>query len=143
MNYIINQSTLFLEFKNNELVIEELDRSYTDSINNIKKILEKSCIYYGSTLKGRIAGSKNYIKGRYKMPIIISEKYKLIFFYIKDNDNNIFWFNFALIKDYQHINKDVKIEFANGKFKMINISYTIFNNQMLKSSRLLVIYTSR
>ena len=143
MNYIINEKTLFLEEQKNELIIEELDNKYVDNVTNIKKVLENSCIYYGSTLKGRIKGSKNYIKSYYKIPIIISEKYHLIFFYLKDNDNKVYWFNFKLIKDYQQINKMIKIEFINGYHKLINTSYTVFNNQILKCSRLLVIYTSR
>ena len=49
--------------------------------NNIKSILNESCISYGSSLNGRIKGSKWALKSKYKLPIVVSEKEKLVFFF--------------------------------------------------------------
>lgn len=109
--------------------------------NNIKNILNESCISYGSSLNGRINGSKWALKSKYKLPIVVSEKEKLVFFPVKEMGKEI-WVNFEMINDVKKYKDYVKVEFKNGLKVDINVSYTIFNNQVLKASRLWIIFLS-
>ena len=109
--------------------------------NNIKNILNESCISNGSSLNGRINGSKWALKSKYKLPIVVSEKEKLVFFPVKEMGKEI-WVNFEMINDVKNYKDDVKVEFKNGLKVDINVSYTIFNNQVLKASRLWIIFLS-
>lgn len=109
--------------------------------NNIKSILNESCISYGSSLNGRIKGSKWALKSKYKLPIVVSEKEKLVFFPVKEMGKEI-WVNFEMINDVKRYKDSVKVEFKNGLKVDINVSYTVFNNQVLKASRLWIIFLS-
>ena len=142
MNYIINKNTNFLFFDGNNTLINEVNNQLCFKTNVINDILNNSCIYYGSTLKGRIISCKKLINSYYKIPVIISEKNNLLFFYINDN-NLIYWFNFLNIKDYYKKDKKLIVEFINDFKLVLNISYSVFHNQILKCSRLLIVYSSR
>ena len=142
MNYIINKNTNFLFFDGNNTLINEVNNQLCFKTNVINDILNNSFIYYGSTLKGRIISCKKLINSYYKIPVIISEKNNLLFFYINDN-NLIYWFNFLNIKDYYKKDKKLIVEFINDFKLVLNISYSVFHNQILKCSRLLIVYSSR
>lgn len=70
----INNNTLFMEFNGENTIVHEEDNQLKFVGNLLNSILNFSCIYYGSSLKGRIMGSKNILGGCYKLPIMISEK---------------------------------------------------------------------
>ena len=139
MNYIINTRTLYVMFDGKNTIINEYGTEIVFNGNLVNDILENSCIYYGSTLKGKMIGSKNLINSRYKLPIIINDRKNLIFFKITNN-KEIIWFNFNKIKDYKKNNLFITIYFINNYSKNFMISWSIFNNQILKSSRLLMVY---
>lgn len=144
MDYIINKNTCFLMFDGKNTVINELATELVIQGNTLKNILESSCEYYGSSLKGRIIGARNIIKSRYKIPIIISEKNNILFFPLSGKKNGeVIWFNFGMIKSYEKDGEFVSITFDNGEIKKFMISYTILNNQILKCSRMLIIYMNR
>lgn len=142
MDYIINKNTNFILFDGNNTCIYEINNNLLFKGNVINDILNESCIYYGSTLKGRIVSCKKIINSYYKVPIIISEKNNLLFFYVNAN-NIIYWFNFLNIKEYYKYNNNLMVVFNNEFNLTLNISYSVFHNQILKCSRLLVIYNSR
>lgn len=142
--YIIKKDTLFIHSDGFNTNIKELNKNIEFYGNIDKKILNDSCIYYGSSLQGRIKGSKSLLNGKYKLPIIISEKNKIIFFPIKDSfKNEVYWFNFDLIKDYKRENNLVRIIFSNDESLKLSASFTIFNNQIYKCSRLWLNYLTR
>lgn len=142
--YIINNQTLFLYFNGENTIVMEDKKEFIFRGNVLKRILNDSCIYYGSSYLGRLKGSKGLLTGKYKLPIIISEKNNIIFFPIKESKNqNIIWFNFTMIKNYNKINNFLEVEFKNKIIKEFILSYTIFNNQMFKCSRLWLIYLTR
>ena len=142
MKYIINNNTVYLKVKNEDVYVKEINNEITLR-ENILKLLNNSCIYYGSSLKGRILGAKSLIKSKYKLPLIISEKNNLYFINIKDKNGYEYWFNFQYIKDYKYVDNLLKIFFIFDNFISINCSWTVFNNQMLKCSRLYVVYSMR
>ena len=142
MNYIINNNTVYLKVKNEDVYVKEINNEMILN-ENIIKVLNNSCIYYGSSLKGRILGAKSLIKSKYKLPLIISEKNNLFFINIKDKNGYEYWLNFQYVKDYIYVDNLLKIFFEYDKSLLINCSWTIFNNQMLKCSRLYVVYSMR
>ncbi len=135
----INKNTLFLMFDGVNTILKEEEKEYRVLGNEVKKILNDSCIYYGSSLLGRIKGSKNLLQGRYKLPVVISERNNIIFFPIKDGDD-IVWLNFKNIISYKRLDKAVEVTFINNYKKCFNSTITVFNNQLLKCSRLWLVF---
>ena len=61
MEYIINKDTYYLMFDGCKTVIKELSTELVIPGDNLMDILDNSCKYYGSSLKGRLVGTKNLI----------------------------------------------------------------------------------
>lgn len=144
-NYIINDKTLWLEIKENKVFINEINYRKIISDINLEQVINNSCLFYGSSLTGRKKGSQSLLGEMYKIPIIIKENKCLIAFPIASNKNkrNI-WFIYNNIKEYHQISKSkILIEFINGSKEIFYTSYYKFNQQILRSSRLYVIYNSR
>ena len=123
----INNNTLFMEFNGENTIVHEEDNQLKFVGNLLNSILNFSCIYYGSSLKGRIMGSKNILGGCYKLPIMISEKNNIIFFPI----------------NYEKSQNGIVVLFKNGEKKCFSITPAKFNNQLLKCSRLWLVYLTR
>lgn len=144
MDYIINKDTYYLMYDNNKTVIKELSTELVIPGNNLKEILENSCEYYGSSLQGRVIGARNLIKSRYRIPIMVSEKNNILFFPLSGKKNGeVIWFNFNMIKSYEKDGEFVSITFNDGVTKRFMISYAILNNQIMRCSRMLIIYMNR
>ena len=142
MDYIINNKTNYLLFDGKNTIINENGNDLILINNRIDEILNNSCIFYGSTLIGRKTAAKRLISSRYKMPILINEVNNLLFFSVK-NKSEIIWFNFSRVVDFKKNNEVIKVIFKDNYYKRFNISWSIFNNQILKSSRLLYVFNSR
>lgn len=144
-NYIINENTNFLMQKEDKIFINELSTPIFIKNISIKRILEDSCNFYGCTFQGRKNGSKYLLNENYKLPIILKEKSLLIVFPLNSlRSNNNIWIVYSNIKDYYQLSKSkVLVEFKNGFQQVFNVSYYIFHNQILKCSRLIVIYNNR
>ncbi|CDF19993.1 putative uncharacterized protein [Clostridium sp. CAG:609] len=135
----INGKTLIIYYNNFNTVMINTDGKIIINGNFIRSILNKSCIFYGSSLNGRLKGSKDLLKCRYKLPIIISESNRLIFFPV----NKYFWINFNMIESFEKKENHTIITFKNGYKRSIFVSYRVVNNQMLKCSRLWLEYLER
>lgn len=135
----ISGKTLIIYYNNFNTVMINTDGKIIISGNYIRSILNKSCIFYGSSLNGRLKGSKDLLKCRYKLPIIISESNRLIFFPV----NKYFWINFNMIESFEKKENHTIITFKNGYKRSIFVSYRVVNNQMLKCSRLWLEYLER
>lgn len=135
----ISGKTLIIYCDNFNTVVINTDGKIIINGNFIRSILNKSCIFYGSSLNGRLKGSKDLLKCRYKLPIIISESNRLIFFPV----NKYFWINFNMIESFEKKENHTIITFKNGYKRSIFVSYTVVNNQMLKCSRLWLEYLER
>ena len=139
--YKLNKEVLYLENDGLNTNIYTINGDLSFKGNVIKDILNESCICYGSSLSGRIKGSKYALKSKYKLPVIISEKERLVFFPIKEMGKEI-WFNFDNIKEVKKNKDKVFVIFKSGLKIGIDVSYTVFNNQILKTSRLWIIFLS-
>ena len=118
---------------------------YIESDLTPREIINKNCEYYGSSLEGRIIGAKTLVGNSYKTPIIISEYLNFIMFptsSIRESDCS--WININHI-DYYYSNKKgfVNIVFTNKEKTTINISIDILENQILKASRLKLVFLER
>lgn len=138
----ITNNTLFIEYDGDNTLVRENELDYVFGGNLLKNILNNSCIYYGSSLLGRKIGSKNILGDCYKTPLIISEKNNIIFFPIKDK-SKVMWISFNNINGFKKEKNGVMLEFKNGYSMFINVSNTILNNQILKCSRLWMVYLAR
>lgn len=135
----ISGKTLIIYYNNFNTVVINTDGKIIINGNFIRSILNKSCIFYGSSLNGRLKGSKDLLKCRYKLPIIISENNRLIFFPV----NKYFWINFNMMESFEKKENHTIITFKNGYKRSIFVSYRVVNNQMLKCSRLWLEYLER
>ena len=106
----ISGKTLIIYYNNFNTVMINTDGKIIINGNFIRSLLNKSCIFYGSSLNGRLKGSKDLLKCRYKLPIIISESNRLIFFPV----NKYFWINFNMIESFEKKENHTIITFKNG-----------------------------
>lgn len=128
-DYIINQKTLAIIKENTLTRIIEVDNSLVIN-KNILKIIDSSCRYYGSSYKGRIEGSKNILKNKYKLPILINDN--LLFFPLNDNiNNNLLFLNYKMLQNYQKNGNKLILIFANNIMLTINCSDNKLKNSLV------------
>lgn len=143
-NYIINENTLMLipqEF-NTALIIEKDSENVI--LNKCLNIVDYSCRFYGSSLKGRLAGTKFLTNFKYKCPIVISEKKEIIMFPTNSfKDDSCIWINPSAIKLAKGNEYSVELLLKNNKKYLLNTSEFVINNQILKSSYLFSILRSK
>ena len=137
MPYIIKEKTLalipygskthVLEYSNDEMIEEPL-----------LQILEHNCILSGSTLEGRRKGSSSLIGANYKPPIVIDEVKKLMLIPTHSHRNpKCIWLVLQNILNYQiKNNQKVTVAFKNNQKIDLEISYSIFDKQVLRAARL-------
>ena len=137
-DYIINGETVvMMSISNSSCRIYEAENVFEVDIS-LKEILEESCKYFGSSLEGRIESSKYHLKYDYKLPIIIDENREIIIFPTKSyNSLNSYVIFINQIKDYEKTDNGIKIILKNNKVIEINESFGIFENQYLRSLKLL------
>ena len=135
-SYEINNSTLALiALDNKTKVIEEEREFFIDKTPS--NILEESCEYFGSSYLGRKIGTKNLIGITHKSPIIIEESREIIFFPTSSPRlNNCSWISLNNIKNFIKNNEKTKIIFDNQKEIIVDVSFCIMENQILRASLL-------
>lgn len=135
-NYIINNNTLAIIPINGKCeVIEKFQTLYLNI--STYELISANCLYYGSSLKGRIDSANYYLGSKYKCPILISEKNKIIMFPTSSSNNdNCIWFNYEGIKEYKVNDNNILVTLTNGKNINVKISKNSFSSQIFKSSRL-------
>ena len=129
-SYEINNSTLALiALDNKTKVIEEEREFFIDKTPS--NILEESCYL------GRKIGTKNLIGITHKSPIIIEESREIIFFPTSSPRlNNCSWISLNNIKNFIKNNEKTKIIFDNQKEIIVDVSFGIMENQILRASLL-------
>ena len=142
--YEINNETLAIIPKSkNKSIVYEKDNNYVVE-ESTEKIMEDSCVYFGSSLKGRQDGSKKILNTNHKVPIVIEETSKIIFFpTASPRLEKCSWINLNNIVKYEKHDKGCKITFKDKKVVILPISYGMINNQILRASRLQYILNER
>ena len=145
MKYEISKGTLAV-LPNDEktsLVYEDGERYVVEQTPY--EIMESSCLYFGSSYKGRKEGSRNILGAEYKVPIIIDDSENLIVFPTTSPlSSDCVWVSLKHLKSYEKIDSyNTKIIFNNGKEIIVPCSYRSIENQVSRASRLDFVMRSR
>lgn len=143
-DYEINSSTLALiPLGENESLVMEEEESYTVKQKS-SDIIDHSCKFFGSSLKGRYEGASELLGYSYKIPIVIEESRDIIFFPTASLTSlKCYWISLNHISKYEAIGKNTLLTFKNGKKITIQSSKYSFENQILRASRLENILSKR
>ena len=135
--YEINTQTLaIIPINKNKSKIIEKNKEFTINSSTIK-IIDDSCKFFGSSYEGRFCGTKALTGITYKSPIIIEESRKMIFFPTSSpRSSSCIWLSFNNIDDYYSEGNYSIIKFSCGKVIKLHVSFTIIDNQVLRSTRL-------
>ncbi len=136
-NYEINENTLAIFPIEKDIVqVYEIDTSFL-VYSTPTKIMEESCLYFGSSLEGRKKGTQAMIGVCQRSPIIVEESSNLIFFPLsskvyKDNA----WICFNKIVKYYKDKNGLVFQFTNHQKIVLDSSYEMADYQILRSTRL-------
>lgn len=141
-NYYINKNTLaIIPYGENKSLIYEGDkRIIVDRRPN--SIIKFNCLIYGSSIDGRLLSCKRIVGYRYKTPILIKEDERILFFPTSSPRlKSCSWISLENINNYyfDNVEKHCVINFNNNVSLDLYISYGVFNNQVLRSTRYLSI----
>ena len=136
-NYEINNETMALIPLSKEKVkVLEYEEEFILDMN-ATQIMENSCQYFGSSLEGRRKGTEVMIGVNYKAPIIVEETFGLIFFLLSSaRYHDTPWISLKYVNKYYKEGKNVVLEFLNGRKILLNVTFGIFDNQLLRATRL-------
>ena len=96
------------------------------------ELIDEMCIYYGSSLKGRIEAINQTLSIKQKAPVLISEVLEIIYFpTLSYKHKDCEWINYNQILHVKSagLNK-TKIEFISGYAYEIDINSRIIKNQI-------------
>ena len=144
LDYEINMSTYAIISLENKCtkVIEEENEFIVEK--DTMSILDNSCRFYGSSYAGRLAGSNSILKNVYKTPIIIEESHSIILFPISSpRYHYTTWVALKPIKEYKQSGKYTEITFKNNRKLIVEMSYSAFENQILRATYLEMISKKR
>ena len=132
--YEIDLSTLMLISIDNEstkVVTTEDEFIVSD---NIKKIMDNSCKFFGNSLVERIKVTNRLINISSKAPIIVEESRNIIFFPLKSTrEKNNIWISYNNLEKYTKNNDETIFTFKCGKSISLKFSYYIIDNQVTRS----------
>ena len=114
MMYEIDLSTLLLiSEENNTTRVITYDGEFVVE-ENVKKIIDNSCRFFGNSLISRTKMTNNLINIVSKSPIVIEDTRNIIFFPLKSSrDKNNIWISFNNLKKYEQVNKKTLLHFKN------------------------------
>lgn len=137
MKYEINDETIaMIPINSSTTKVIELTKEY-DISQSTFEILEENCEYYGSTYEGRIKAAQKILNFSYKIPLLIEESERIIFFPTKSsNSKDCCWINHNYVKLREKCGKNTKVIFKNGIEKEFKISKLSFENQLLRAGML-------
>ena len=126
MKYEINEETVaIIPIGSNKTKVVELNDEYIVPQSSFS-IMEENCEYYGSTYNGRIKAAQKILNYSYKLPLLVEESEKLIFFPTKaSTDKDCAWINHNYVLSREKSGKNyTKVVFQNGielEFKMLDV----------------------
>ena len=142
--YEVNEETIaVLSIGYEKTKIIEKNKEYIIN-KNAYNIMDESCIYYGSSYKGRLKAAKEILNCSYKLPILVEESNIIIFFPTKSSlEEDCCWINFDFIKEIKKEDKNSIIIFKNNKKILVSSSKLSLENQISRSTRLGYIINQR
>ena len=122
--------------KKTHIIEEEREIDIEDSFMNI---IDYNCKINGSSYAGRYESSKLLIGSSSKLPILLEEIEREIYIPTNSSRNkNCWWISYNNLKDYYKNNKNVVLVFKNNKKVELDISFKVFEKQILKVNKLLL-----
>ncbi len=137
MEYEINEDTLYIlpTGENSCRVVEKSDEYKVFS--SAYDVMDHSCMYFGSSMDGRLSGSKNVLGSIYKVPIVVEESMSIIFFPTSSvNSSKNIWISVNNIVSYEKFGKKTRIFFRNNKDFIVDIPYYSVKNQVVRCAML-------
>ena len=138
-DYEINENTLAVIAKDNSnsYVYETNDDKGYVINSSVNKIMEDSCMYFGSSFEGRKESSAVLLNSHYKVPVVVEETNEIIFFptsspRLKDCS----WISLNHISSYKKDKNGCEITFNDGKTLIIPVSFAVLDKQILRSYKL-------
>ena len=137
LDYEVSRDTLaILPIDKNTTKVIELDCEIIVK-ESAFDIINKSCMYFGSSYQGRFKGTKSLIGVSHKAPIIIEETKGLIFFpTVSPRLEDCSWICLNNIKNSEKCNEISKIIFDTGYELDVDISHRSLKNQILRATHL-------
>jgi len=117
-------------------VIEE-DGEYIIKLKQID-IIERSCHYYGSSLKGRKEGTREIIGVTHKAPIAVEPLNEIYFFPTNSpHDPRCVWLSHIHIFKYEPLQGDRTLVVLKNEVSIqLDVSYHSFINQLYRTAQL-------
>jgi competence protein ComK len=108
-------------------------------------ILKKSCEFFGSSYQGRKDGTKELTGISYKAPIMLNPQMSMFLFPTTSPvKSECMWISHSHVTSYAAAeNGQTSVTFQNRESHLIPISYSSFENQMLRTSNLRIAYSQR
>lgn len=144
MNYIINKETCaIIATYEGAQVIEK--NKVINFCKSPKDIINYNCKYYGSSLEGRLEATKEMINVNYKAPIIVSESKKIVMFPTSSvREKYCSWINLDhAVKHFNYNREKQLLNFKKGKNICLGIGEKTLENQIMRSSRLKLLFLER
>lgn len=101
-------------------------------------IIERSCHYYGASLKGRKQGTKAILGITHKAPIAVEPKNEIyVFPTASPNDAHCVWISHMHVIKYEPSHREKTIVYLkNNKKICLDVSYHSFVNQLYRTAQL-------
>ena len=120
MSYPVTEETLALIPQYGQygepqtLVIKEHSESILDG--HPIKLIEESCLYFGSSMRGRIEAARHILGPNRKTPVLVDWQAQTIFFPTTAKEKaECIWINFKQMKTVQKKSGKVQVEFQTGQ----------------------------
>ena len=137
LKYEINDETVALIPINSSTTrVIELKEEYIVPQSTFN-IMEENCEYYGSTYEGRIRAAQKILNFSYKLPLLVEETERIIFFPTKTSTSNeCCWINHNFITKREKCGNRIKVQFKNGIIEEFDVSKLSFENQLMRANML-------
>lgn len=135
-NYEINADTLALvPYGKGKTKVYERDDDFVVNMLPLN-IIKNSCLFFGSTFEGRKEAAKEILSIEMKVPIIIEESRKIIFFPVVDNSDDTIWISYQNLVKYSKIGTlSTMLYFCNNKRIDIDVKCNLVDNQFVRSMK--------
>ena len=137
MKYEISNGTLAIVPEKEGSIVYEDDEQYNIGETPFK-IMEDSCMYFGSSYNGRKESAREILGAEYKVPILVEDSDNLIVFPTTSPlSSDCVWISLKRIKNFEKIDGyNTKIIFDNNKEIIVPCSYRTVENQVSRAARL-------
>ena len=137
-NYVINVDTLVLiPFGRSRTVVYEGNKKFIVKKSSYK-IIEDSCLFYGSSFEGRKNGTKFLIGVDMKVPIVVEDTRNIIFFPVSSCiRKSSIWVSYQNLIRYLRYNDLMTIVYFKDNIAIkLGCKYCLFDNQFVRCIKL-------